>query len=46
LYGLLSRLRDAGLGLTAAERMRAPGESMNVAARTTERSKEHSNATD
>ena len=49
LYGLLTRLRDAGLGLIAAERMPAAAESaesVKVGARTTERSKEHSDAAD
>jgi hypothetical protein len=41
LYGLLTRLRDAGLELVAAERMPASRESMNDEARTTESSKEH-----
>jgi hypothetical protein len=36
LYGLLTRLRDAGLGLIAAERIPA-AESEDVGARTTER---------
>jgi hypothetical protein len=46
LYGLLTRLRDAGLGLIAAERMPASAESMNDGPRTTERSKEDSEAPD
>ncbi len=45
LYGLLTRLRDAGLGLVAAQRIAAP-EPAYVGARTTERSKEHSNEAD
>jgi hypothetical protein len=46
LYGLLTRLRDAGLGLIAVERISAAAESLDVGARTTERSKEHSDAAD
>ncbi len=46
LYGLLTRLRDAGLELVAAERMPASAESVDVGARTTERSKEDSDAAD
>jgi hypothetical protein len=46
LYGLLTRLRDAGLGLIAAERMPASAESVNDGPRTTERSKEHSDDAD
>lgn len=45
LYGLLTRLRDAGLGLIAAERTPASAETVMVGARTTE-SKEHSDAAD
>ena len=41
LYGLLTRLRDAGLGLIAAERMPAAAESVSCGPRTTEPSKEH-----
>ena len=44
LYGLLTRLRDAGLGLIAAERMPALAETGMAGARTTQRSKEHSDA--
>jgi len=46
LYGLLTRLRDAGLGLIAAERMPASAESVNRSPRTTEPSKEDSEAAD
>jgi hypothetical protein len=46
LYGLLTRLRDAGLGLIAAERMPAPAETVNDVPRTAERPKEHSDAAD
>ncbi len=46
LYGLLTRLRDAGLGLIAAERVPAAAESADVGARTRKPSKEHSGATD
>ena len=46
LYGLLTRLRDAGLGLIAAERIPAAAESVDVGARTTERSEEHLDAAD
>jgi hypothetical protein len=40
LYGLLARLRDAGLELITAERRPASAGSVNAGARTTERSKE------
>jgi hypothetical protein len=46
LYGLLTRLRDAGLGLISADRMPAPAETVRAGARTTERPKEHSDAAD
>jgi hypothetical protein len=46
LYGLLTRLRDAGLELVAAERVPGAAESVDVGARTAKRSKEHSDATD
>ena len=46
LYGLLTRLRDAGLGLINAERMPASAETVMAGARTTERQKEHSDAAD
>jgi hypothetical protein len=49
LYGLLTRLRDAGLELIAAGRVPASGESaesVKVGARTTARSKEASDAAD
>ena len=46
LYGLLTRLRDAGLELIAAERVPAPAESVNDGARTTEPSKEASRVAD
>jgi hypothetical protein len=46
LYGLLTRLRDAGLGLIAAERMPASAESVNEGPRTAEPSKEHSDDAD
>ena len=46
LYGLLTRLRDAGLGLVAAERMPASAETLTAGARTTKRSEEDSNAAD
>ena len=42
VYGLLARLRDAGLGLVAAERMLAPVEPVSVGAKATEPSKEDS----
>jgi hypothetical protein len=45
LYGLLTRLRDAGLALIAAERTLASAETVMAGARTTKRSKEHSDAT-
>jgi hypothetical protein len=40
LYGLLARLRDAGLELVAAERMPAPAASVSHGARTAEPAKE------
>jgi hypothetical protein len=43
LYGLMTRLRDAGLGLIAAERI-AAADSAEVRASTTDQSKEHSDA--
>ena len=46
LYGLLTRLRDAGLELIAVERMPASAVSANGGARTTEPSKEDSDAAD
>jgi len=46
LYGLLTRLRDAGLGLIAAERMPASAETVMAGTPTTERSKEYSDAAD
>ena len=46
LYGLLTRLRDAGLGLIAAERMPVSAESVNDGPRTTEPSKESSGVAD
>lgn len=46
LYGLLARLRDAGLGLVSAEVVRTAAEPEDVGARTSDRSKEHSDATD
>ena len=46
LYGLLTRLRDAGLWLLAAERMPAPAEIVMAGERTIERSKEHPHAAD
>ena len=46
LYGLLTRLRDAGLGLIAAERVLASAESVNDDTRTTEPAKEASDAAD
>jgi hypothetical protein len=46
LYGLLTRLRDAGLGLIAAERMPASAESANDGPRTAEPSKEGSHVAD
>jgi hypothetical protein len=45
LYGLLTRLRDAGLGLVAAERVPAP-ESVDVGVRPAEGSKEHPDEAD
>jgi hypothetical protein len=44
LYGLMTRLRDAGLGLIAAERIHAAAESAEVRTSTTDQSKEHSDA--
>ena len=41
LYGLLTRLRDAGLGLIAAQRL-PTAEQAETGVLTTERSKEHS----
>ena len=46
LYGLLTRLRDAGLGLIAAERMPEAAESVSCGPRTTEPSKEDSRVAD
>jgi len=46
LYGLLTRLRDASLGLIAAERMPVSAESVNDGPRTTEPSKESSGVAD
>ena len=46
LYGLLTRLRDAGLGLIAARRIPASAETVTADARTIERSKEDSDAPD
>ena len=46
LYGLLARLRDAGLGLIAAERVPASADSVSDRAHTTQRSKEDSRAAD
>lgn len=46
LYGLLTRLRDAGLELIAAERTLASAESVNCGTRTTEPSKEASDVAD
>ena len=46
LYGLLTRLRDAGLELIAAERMPAAPEAADVGPRTTERPEEHLDAAD
>ncbi len=46
LYGLLTRLRDAGLGLIAAQRMPASAETVTADARTIERSKEDFDAAD
>ena len=46
LYRLLTRLRDAGLGLIAAERMPASAESANDGPRTAEPSKEGSHVAD
>lgn len=45
LYGLLTRLRDAGLGLVAAERARAP-DSADAGTRAAERAKEHLDGAD
>ena len=46
LYGLLSQLPDAGLGLIAARRMPASAQTAMAGARTIERSKEDSDAAD
>ena len=46
LYGLLTRLRDAGLELVAVERMVASAELAHVGARPTEPPKEDSDAAD
>ncbi len=46
LYGLLTRLRDAGLELVAAERTALTAGTAATGARTTGRTKEHSDATD
>lgn len=46
LYGLMTRLRDAGLGLIAAQLIHAAAESAEVRAPTTEQSKELSDAAD
>ena len=46
LFVLLTRLRDAGLGLIAAERMPVSAESVNDGPRTTEPSKESSGVAD
>ena len=46
LYGLLTRLRDAGLQLVAAERVLASAGSVNHGARTTQPSKEASDVAD
>ena len=46
VYGLLTRLRDAGLELVAAERMPASTESLNCGARISEPSKEDSRVAD
>ena len=46
LYGLLTRLRDTGLELVVAERMPATAGSVNQGARTTQPSKEASDAAD
>jgi hypothetical protein len=40
VYGLLTRLRDAGLEFVAAERLPVPSESVGCGASTTEPSKE------
>ena len=46
LYGLLTRLRDAGLELVAAERMLAPVEPVRRGGRSSEPSKEDSGVAD
>ena len=46
VYGLLTRLRDAGLELIAAERMPAAGDPTNDGPRPVEPSKEDSGAAD
>ena len=46
LYGLLTRLRDAGLGLVAAERMPASAGRVNGGASANARSKEASDVAD
>jgi hypothetical protein len=46
LYGLMTRLRDAGLELVAAERVLASGESMRRGADPSEPSKEDSGVAD
>jgi hypothetical protein len=46
IYGLLTRLRDAGLELVAAERVLAAGESMRRGADPAEPSKEDSDVAD
>jgi hypothetical protein len=46
LYGLLTRLRDAGLELVAVERLPAPAEPLTGGARTTEPAKEDSRVAD
>ena len=46
LYGLVTRLRDAGLALIAAERMPTSVGSVMAGARATERSKEDPDAAD
>ena len=46
LYGLLTRLRDAGLEFICAERMSVSDEPVDDGARTAETSKEDSNVAD
>lgn len=46
LYGLLTRLRDAGLELVAAERMLAPAEPVGRGGRSSKPSKEDSDVAD